>query len=230
MPRSSSSAPDPRAQRGGRRAHGRASDGVEPSDIGTVIGPRIKARRRQLGVTLEEIAASTGLTRGYLSKIENSRKTPPIATLSRIAQALGTDIASFFQMSERAEPDARVSVVRAHERRKVARGGSAFGYDYESVAYRKRHKHMEPFIFTYPSNLSRDVSFEHEGEELVFVLSGRVEFEAAGKKFILEPGDTLYLDSAVPHRGRSLGGEAKAFVVIFKPEHPAPRPRGRRQA
>jgi transcriptional regulator with XRE-family HTH domain len=216
-------------QRGGRRSRKRTDDPVESSDIGTVIGPRIKARRRQLDVTLEEIAASTGFTRGYLSKIENSRKTPPIATLSRIAQALGTDIASFFQTSERTEPDARVSLVRAHERRKVPRGGSVFGYDYESVAYRKRHKHMEPFIFTYPSNLSRDVSFEHEGEELVFVLSGRVEFEAAGKKYILEPGDTLYLDSAVPHRGRSLGGEAKALVVIFKPEHLGRRSRGRRQ-
>jgi transcriptional regulator with XRE-family HTH domain len=224
----SSPATDSRAPRGKEGPRGRTGR-AELSDIGAVIGPSIKARRAKLGVTLEEIAASTGFTRGYLSKIENSRKTPPIATLSRIAQALGTDIASFFQTSERVDADAKVSVVRAHERRKVPRGGSVFGYDYESVAYRKRHKHMEPFIFTYPPNLSRDVSFEHEGEELVFVLSGRVAFEAAGEKFVLEPGDTLYLDSAVPHRGHSLGGEAKAFVVIFKPEHaPASRSRGRK--
>jgi quercetin dioxygenase-like cupin family protein len=78
---------------------------------------------------------------------------------------------------------------------------------------------MEPFIFTYPANLSRDVWFEHEGEEIVFVLSGRVEFEAGGDRFILEPGDTLYLESEVPHRARSLGGEAKAFVVIFGHAH-----------
>ncbi|WP_425450410.1 helix-turn-helix domain-containing protein [Virgifigura deserti] len=215
--------PAPRRRRGSvdNREPAASADAAMP-ELGQLIGERLRQLRRLRGATLESLAHSTGFTRGYLSKIENSRKVPPIASLARISQALETDIAYFFTTAEAPEPqDDKVSVVRAGERRRVERGGTTFGYDYASVAYRKRHKHMEPFVFTYPSNLSRDVSFEHEGEELVFVLSGRVEFEADGKKFVLEPGDTLYLDSEVPHRARSLGGEAKAFVVIFKPEKKA---------
>jgi quercetin dioxygenase-like cupin family protein len=73
-------------------------------------------------------------------------------------------------------------------------------------------------VLTFPSHISREVFFEHDGEEFIFVLSGRVEFETGGRKVVLEPGDSLYFDSSMPHRGRSLGDEAKALVVIFKPE------------
>jgi transcriptional regulator with XRE-family HTH domain len=188
-------------------------------EVGQMIGARIRDQRKARRITLENLAKKTGFTRGYLSKIENSRKVPPIGSLARIAQALDLEIGLFFQTNALDQVDERVSLVRANERKHVSRGGSTFGYNYESVAHRKLHKHMEPFIFTYPANLSRDVWFEHEGEEIVFVLSGRVEFEAGGDRFILEPGDTLYLESEVPHRARSLGGEAKAFVVIFGHAH-----------
>jgi quercetin dioxygenase-like cupin family protein len=77
---------------------------------------------------------------------------------------------------------------------------------------------MEPFIFTFPTSISKDVSFEHEGEEFVFVLSGRVEFETGKRRWLLQAGDSLYMDSSIPHRGRSVGGEAKALVIIFQPD------------
>jgi len=170
-------------------------------------------------MTLEALAEATGFTRSYLSKIENSKKTPPIASLARIARALDADLAGFFRSDEHDEAgDERVAVVRAGERRHVVRGGTAFGYDYESLAYKTRNKHIEPFIFTFPADISKDVLFEHEGEEVVFVLSGRVEFEAGSRKWVLESGDTLFLDAAVPHRGRSISGEARALVVIYRPD------------
>ena len=57
-----------------------------------LIGSRVGELRAKRGITLEQLAAATGFSKGYLSKIENSRKVPPIGTLSRIAQALSTDI------------------------------------------------------------------------------------------------------------------------------------------
>jgi quercetin dioxygenase-like cupin family protein len=111
-----------------------------------------------------------------------------------------------------------VSVVRAGERQPVIRGGTSFGYDYEGLAHTKRNKHMEPFVFTFPKSISKEVSFAHEGEEFVFVLSGRVEFEAGNRTWRLQAGDSLYMDSSIPHRGRSIGGEAKALVIIFQPD------------
>jgi transcriptional regulator with XRE-family HTH domain len=186
-------------------------------EIYEVLGNRVRQTRTARGITLEQLATLTGFTTSYLSKIENRRKVPPIATLARIARALEVDIAYFFE-GERATEDETVSVVRANERQPVIRGGTTFGYDYEGLAHTKRNKHMEPFVFTFPSWISKDVSFEHEGEEFVFVLSGRVKFEAGGRSWVLQAGDSLYMDSSIPHRGHSIGGEAKALVIIFQPD------------
>jgi transcriptional regulator with XRE-family HTH domain len=189
----------------------------DAAEIYEVLGNRVRQTRMARGITLEQLANITGFTTSYLSKIENRRKVPPIATLARIARALEVDIAYFFE-GEHATDNEAVSVVRANERQPVIRGGTSFGYDYEGLAHTNRHKHMEPFIFTFPSSISKDVYFEHEGEEFVFVLSGRVKFEAGKQSWVLQAGDSLYMDSSIPHRGHSIGGEAKALVVIFQPD------------
>ena len=180
------------------------------------IGTRVREVRKSRGVTLDTLAEDTGLTKGYLSKIENGRKLPPIATLSRISTALECDMTFFFEAEPTADAlNGRVSVVRAAERKQVIRGGSSFGYDYESVAHKKPNKAMEPFVFTFPSQVQGDTYFEHDGEEMIFILSGSVEFEIADKRFLLSSGDCIYFESSLRHRGQSIGGEAKALVVIY---------------
>jgi len=181
--------------------------------VESVIGSRVGKVRTQLGLTLDQLATETGFTKGYLSKIENSRKVPPIGTLSRIARALKTEITELLHEPGSGEASA-FTVVRAGERLPVVRGGTAFGYDYVSLADTKSHKRMEPFLFTFPSEIDKYVFFEHEGEEFIFILTGRVEWQAGSEKVILEPGDSVYFDSRLPHRGRALQGEATAIVVV----------------
>lgn len=183
----------------------------------TVIGERMAHLRARLGMTLDQLAARTGFTKGYLSKIENSRKVPPIGSLARIAQALHTDITELMHPAAGLAASA-LCLVRANERLPVVRGGTAFGYDYVSLADTKSNKRMEPFLFTFPSHIDKYVYFEHEGEEFIFILSGRVEWQAGSEKVILEPGDSVYFDSRLPHRGRALDGEASAVVVTCGPE------------
>jgi transcriptional regulator with XRE-family HTH domain len=179
------------------------------------IGERLAALRARQRVTLERLAEVTGFTKGYLSKIENSRKVPPIGSLARIAMALGTDIAYFFQAPDASPRDA-VSVVHRRDRQPV-RGGTAFGYDYAALAHKRRDKRMEPFLFSFPRRIDGHVHFQHDGEEFVFILSGKVEFEVNGEKYILEEGDSIYFDANLPHKGRALGGSAKAIVVTWSP-------------
>jgi transcriptional regulator with XRE-family HTH domain len=187
---------------------------ASPDDGGLSVGERIARLRSERRMTLDRLAQLTGFTKGYLSKIENGLKVPPIATLSRIAQALHTEIGSFFQNARR--PIAReVTVVRAGERPAVQRGGSAFGYDYVGLALKRVHKRMDPFIFTFPPRIDKHVFFEHRGEEFLFVLSGTVEFQVGDERFTLRKGDSIYFDASVPHRGRSAArAGARALVVI----------------
>jgi transcriptional regulator with XRE-family HTH domain len=180
------------------------------------IGGQLKLMRAARGMTLEKLAEATGLTKSYLSKIQNSRKLPPIATLSRIAQALGTGIGSFF--GDILEAREGASVVRRNERLPVVRGGTAFGYDYVSLAHQRLTKNMEPFIFTFPSKIDRHVFFDHGGEEFVFILSGKVVFQVGDERWTLAEGDSIYFDAAIPHRGWSIGPDARALVVVHAAE------------
>ena len=183
------------------------------------IGRRIRDARKSRGMTLESLAREAGFTKSYLSKIENSRKVPPIASLARICRSLDTRVADLLDESA-PENDARqrYSVVRASERQTVIRGQSAFGYDYKSLVHRLPTQHMEPFLFTFPERVGEEVLFEHEGEEFVFVISGRVRFFIDGEEMILDPGDALYFDSTLRHRGEAVTGEAKALVIIHSNE------------
>lgn len=190
------------------------------------IGRKLRVLRKTRRMTLDVLAEQTGFTKSYLSKIENARKTPPIASLSRICRVLETNMAALFDD----EPAGgglgegggkRYCIVRSNERHTVIRGGTSFGYDFKSLAHRLPGKHMEPFLFTYPEKLGREVHFEHEGEEFVFVISGRVRFFIDAEDVVLEPGDSVYFDATLPHRGEAITGEAKALVVIYSPtEHP----------
>ena len=64
------------------------------------IGAKIKGLRLKLGLTQEELAARTELSKGFISQLERNLTSPSIATLDDILEALGTDIASFFQAND----------------------------------------------------------------------------------------------------------------------------------
>jgi len=190
----------------------------ETPEVHQMIGRRLRQLRKMRSATLDSLAKLTGFTKSYLSKIENAKKVPPIASLARIAEALNTNLAYFFDANgqEAGTKDDSICIVRANERERVIRGESSFGYDYQALAHKKLHKIMEPFLFTFPPHVSKDFFFEHAEEELFFVLSGRVSFEANGTKVVLEPGDCVYIGSNIPHRGQSIGEKATALVVVAK--------------
>ncbi len=180
-----------------------------------VISQNIKRIRLERQLSVEQLAKMSGLTKGYMSKIENSPKAPPFSTLIKIASALNTDVSIFVSADTENEQDMPICVVRANERKEgISRDGTLYGYQYEALAYKKIGKNMEPYIIT-PAFDEKKV-FSHEGEEFMFVLEGIHEFVYGNKKYILEPGDSIYFDSSVPHTGRSIGDKpAKVLVVSY---------------
>jgi len=175
---------------------------------------KIQNLRKSKHVTLGELAERTGLTKGYLSQIENSSKTPPFSTLDKIAYALGVDITYFFVNNESEQADGKITVINPDERKRVAPGGLRRGYGYESLAYKKAGKNMEPYFITVDSR-GRG-SFKHDGEEFLFILEGTLEFSFGGKKYILKPGYSTYFDSGIEHSGRALGDEkVKMLCIIY---------------
>ncbi len=181
------------------------------------IGSQVRALRNQRDLTLQDLAELTGLSKPNLSQIENNLVTPPIATLLKIATALGVAIGYFFRESSK---PLNVVVTRKDDRSGVAKGPhiSHIGYTYEPLAYMKINKNMEPFVVEMEERKASEIVFNnHRGEEFLFVLDGQLEFRCGDDIIILDEGDSIYFDADIPHGYRGLSGSAKALAVIFRP-------------
>jgi transcriptional regulator with XRE-family HTH domain len=183
------------------------------------LGARVRELRLLRGLTLADLAERAGFGKASLSRIENGRKVPPIGTLARIASVLDVEAASLLSSQPARGAWRGVSLVRKDEKRPTVLGGSAFGYDYLALTDSTDHRALQPFLFSFPDKVDKYVFFEHEGEEVMHVLTGRVEWQVGVDKFVLEAGDTLHFDSRIPHRGHSLAGPATALVIIYSPTH-----------
>jgi transcriptional regulator with XRE-family HTH domain len=179
------------------------------------IGKHIKALRLSRKLTLTALAGKTGYTKGYLSKVENSEKSPPVSTLIVIAKALGVTLSRIFGEESTAS---RCSVVKKEERLFMAKTGTAFGYSYETLAHHYLNKKMEPCILTIPGDSKESAVFQHEGEEMMLVVEGTMRFYHGGKEHIVETGDCVYFDSGVPHYGLAADDrDVKCVMVIYVP-------------
>lgn len=180
------------------------------------FGSRLAALRLLSGLSLEDVAASSGLTKSYLSKLERGLSQPSIATVLKLAKTFG--ISSGRLLGEVPEPDA-VSVVRKNERLPFSRSEGREGYAYEAVAPGHADKSMTPFIMRPPLMTVENLDLvTHAGEEFIFVISGEMEIVFADRKHKLAAGDSVYFAASLPHRARSLGKvRAEALVVVSIP-------------
>ena len=184
-----------------------------------IIASNIGSLRKKRKMTLDKLAELTGLTKGYLSKIERSKKAPPYSTLNKIAIALGVDSAFLLDEDHRERGEAKISFTKKAQGRIIKNvgslaEGSLYGYNYEALASDKSGKNMEPFIIE-PA-FEEEAIFQHEGEEFMYVLEGKHDLIYDGKHYLMEKGDSVYFDANVPHTGRSLGKrKAKLLAVMY---------------
>lgn len=183
------------------------------------LGSKIRKLRQRRSLTLQDVSDLSGLSKSLLSQIENDASAPPIPTLMRIAKALGVRISHFFRQDENAD---RISVIRQGDRQQSVNlphnRPDRLGYRYVPLAHPLTNQHMEPFWVHIEARKveDEDAFFQHSGEEFLYVLEGRLEFKGGDKTIVIEPGDSLYFDSSLPHRVRNLGrSPASALAVIY---------------
>ncbi len=182
--------------------------------IEKTIAKNIQGLRKQKKMTLQNLAERTGLSKGYLSKIERTIKSPPFSTLNQIAMALEADVTFFFTDTADKAKDLRLAFTKNNQGKIVETLGSANGYKFKALAHEKLGKNMIPYIIE-PAFDEKQI-FQHEGEEFIYVLEGKHEFIYDDQKYLMEEGDSVYFDASVPHTGKSLGGKtAKLLAVIF---------------
>lgn len=177
------------------------------------VAKNIRKLRVGKRMSLKRLADYTGLTKGYISKIENSDKAPPLSTLDKIASALDIDIGLLTAEELDLPENVRMCITRKGQGKSLS-SGTLEGYHYEALAHRKSGKNMEPFLLQ--PTFDEKVIFSHEGEEFMYTIEGIHEFIYDGEVYALSEGDSVYFDSIVPHSGRSVGAKkAKVLAVMY---------------
>lgn len=179
------------------------------------IGKNIKELRSNLGLTLDTLAQKTGFTKGYLSKVENSDKAPPVSTLIRVAQVLNVSISKLLGENDN---HCSISLVKKEERQHLARNGALFGYSYQTLAHPFVDKKVQPYVLIIPPTTKKPRKsgfFQHEGEEMLFILEGSLKIYIGNEVYIVDEGDCLYFDSSIPHFGISNRDiDVKCLIVM----------------
>jgi len=185
------------------------------------VGEKIQELREDMAMSLEELARRSGLSPAMLSQIENHMVSPPLGTLIKIARGLGMDAGAFFRSDSEGQP---FSLVRHNERKRISRVASKegvnYGYEYESLGYDFQGRRMEPFYITLKPSPFEDKGLStHDGEEFIYVLEGKMDLVLGDHHDVLEPGDSIYYKSTLPHRVGAHGdNEVKILAVLITTE------------
>lgn len=161
----------------------------------SAIGRKVAAERAARGWSLAQLAQRAGMSAGAVHKIEKSGMTPTIASLMKVAAALGKSVAYFIDESD---TDREVRVTRRAEREQIST--SKQGLELHDVSGR-----YGPFLIAgaeatvAPRADSGPVPMRHVGEELVIVLDGQLTFTVAGQVHQLQAGDSIHFRTHHPH-------------------------------
>lgn len=176
------------------------------------LGARIRALRLARGETLRRLAADAGVTESFLSQVERGVASPSIASVQRIARALGQSIAELFAADERAG-----IVVRARDRRRVVYQGLGAIDEFLTRATDGR---LQVILSTIePGGGTGEEAYTHESdEEVVVVLEGSLDLWVGPEHFRLQAGDAVTHSSRLPHRNTNPGpGVARVLFCMTPP-------------
>lgn len=178
------------------------------------IGHKLRAIRKERGLSQRELATRAGLTNGTISLIEKNKTSPSVASLKSLLDAIPISMAEFFSTLEDAH--APKAFYRSDELIEIAPQGPGqvslrqLG-DAENHALQVLHETYPPGADTGPGLLS------HDGEEAGIVVEGEVEVTVDGQTAVLKSGDGYLFDSRLPHRFRNLGPTVCVVVSACTP-------------
>lgn len=174
------------------------------------LGKKIRKLRLDKKMTLQDVAGITGYSKALISRIENDSVSPSIGSLIKISSALDIMLHELFAAVEAKG----TSVVRKKDRSSQALDGGSIKVEGLSDASDDR---LAAVLMTFEPGASAGGGNvkTHPGEEWWHVLKGKLEAVVDQTKYELDEGDSIYLDSSLPHVWRNPArGKATALVLV----------------
>jgi transcriptional regulator with XRE-family HTH domain len=185
------------------------------------LGRKIRDLRLRRGLTVQQLAEATGLSKGFVSQVENGRTSPSLATLYDLAKSLETSVAYLV-----VEEDQVPYVVRRAERPNMSVNGNASRVEVMSAQPRRN---LELLHCELPPGVSMsDKRHFHHGEEVVLCVEGRVSLACGEHVVLLDAGDSCHFDGRVPHSLENAGDTTARLFIALTPAafEPLMRTRG----
>jgi transcriptional regulator with XRE-family HTH domain len=182
------------------------------------IGRQVKEARDHQGLSLRALAARSGLSINAISRIERGESSPTVASLARLAQALGLPMTALFEPA----PAGLATVLRRDRRLR----SEVEGVVLESLTPGLPQQRFEPFMLTLePGAASPPGPAAHPGQEFLLCLQGSLICQIGGESHRLGAGDSLFFEATQPHRCLNQGpGFATLIVVHERDPQAAPSP------
>ena len=168
---------------------------------GENLGARLRARRKAIGKTMQQVADEASLTIGFISQIERGISTPSLASLYNVAKALDASVDMFVSQPTRGH-----SVVTHAGKRPLVEAGEGNTRFYEFLERGFPDAKLNACLtHVLPGHASEMMT--HEGEDFIYLVAGTMLYEVDAVTYELTAGDTLHFDSKKPHRRTNIGSE-----------------------
>jgi transcriptional regulator with XRE-family HTH domain len=191
----------------------RASDDA----IVVEVGGRVKRLRTQAGLTLEEFAAQSGVSRAMLSKVERGEKSPTLAIIVRIAKGLNVSMSTLMG----AEPDAaQAAVIRKAQR--LSFRDPETGFERHNLSPTHLDNDLEFLLHRIPPGESSGElpAYKVPTEKYLVVHEGQLTVQSGDTQYVLKTGDSFYFDVREPYRFINAGKTPCAYYLVIRRRRP----------
>jgi len=173
------------------------------------VGSKLRAVREERGLSQRELAQRSSISTNAVSLIERDENSPSVSTLQNLAAALNVKMSYFFDDHE----PTQVLHVKAENRPAI----SSNGVQIEGLGGKLNYQEMEPFLVSLePNSGSGERQVVHTGHEMVYCLSGSVEYLIDGKIYPLDAGDFLLFEAHLPHLWRNITDKDAVILLVLQ--------------
>lgn len=174
------------------------------------LGQKIKEKRMELDMSQKTLADLTDLSPGFLSQVERGQTEPSITSLRKISKALNVAIFYFLMNDEE-----KKAVVRKNERQRLDFHNSHMTYELLSPDLNRQMEMLMGELE--PGAVTCEDPLPHPGEEVTYVIKGKMLIKIGNDSHILEEGDTIYYLGSIPHQIKNIGNENLNFISTITP-------------
>lgn len=194
---------------GQNRNEARTVKGMDADVINRQIGRKIRNLRNLNGLTQQELADRTELTKGYISQLENGLVAPAVITLFDLIECLGSTPAEFF----REEEQEQVVFPESGFFEKTDDAGSRIQW----IVPTAQKNMMEPLLVVIQPHSRLEDDTPHAGEEFGYVISGRIRLHLGEKQYVVKAGESFYYASKRNHYIENTTSSAAKFIWVSTP-------------